>query len=622
LRSLSPSAVAAEETLVEFQRFRAVVDKLDTPHTEAEWIRITHQLMRGDVLGLQQRICDPVDDDQWGIVRLDQEGLKQAEILLNEWAGLEHGDCTLDIEAWYSLLSRTLKAEALDVPTKMQKGVQIQEAYDAALVPFRHTFLIHANDGEFPRRAPLGGVFDDEDRIALRKLGLPVSHHEQWARRERSLWRSITFNRDVRISYRTADPKGTALLCSPMIPDHQTTGGIPFGMAMMGGEGSRPRPINSPQANRFAILELAEHLRGESTKSIVTVAPNNAPFLEQAIVAAVAERHRDTGRLPVTKGHPVLTPNPWNGAIRDRLVLDELEAKFGDEYRWSASQLEKYAQCPFAFFVERVLELDEPKVVEHQPSPTRVGRIAHELLARFYKATKGNLPEFLDRGSLEIFDRVTEEVFAQQKETGAWIPALWAIKKGVIRDGVRAYIEAELEDLAKNQEEPHLMEHSFGDDEPLVIQGMNMVDSQVNLRIRGFIDRVDRNLAGGEVVHHVLDYKWKNTPSRNGYMDGSVLQGPIYLRAIQMAGLEPGKCRYRRIILKQPKKISNAAETRIDSDRFERAMTIAFSIPGRVRAGLFEASLAAKVGHWSGYFPGPEICRSQAVLPEGTRFDV
>ena len=351
------------------------------------------------------------------------------------------------------------------------------------------------------------------------------------------------------------------------------------------------------------------------------VASNNSLFLEQAIVAAVAEHHRDAGRRRVTEGDPVLTPNPWNGEIRDKLVLDELEAKFGDAYRWSASQLEKYAQCPFAFFVERVLELDEPSEFEYQPSPKHLGLIAHDLLAVFYKTTKGNLPECLEGVSLEIFERLADEVFSQQEESAPWIPALWGINKRKIRDGVRAYIEAELTSLAKNHEEPHLMEHPFGYDEPLTIQGTNMAGRPVKLRICGSIDRVDRYLEAGEVVHHVLDYKWKNTPSRNGYEDGSVLQGPIYLCAIRIDGLEPGKCRYRRIDLTEPKKISNAAQTRADSARFNQAMTIAFSIPERVRGGLFEASLAATMRTWPWHFPGRELCRSQAVLPGGTRFD-
>ena len=93
----------------------------------------------------------------------------------------------------------------------MQKGVQILEAHDAALVPFAHTFVIHANDAEFPRRAGTGGVFLDEERVALSKAGLPVSHREEGLRRERSLWRAVTLGDDVRISYRTTDPAGHSI---------------------------------------------------------------------------------------------------------------------------------------------------------------------------------------------------------------------------------------------------------------------------------------------------------------------------------------------------------------------------------------------------------------------------
>jgi len=196
---------------------------------------------------------------------------------------------------------------------------------------------------------------------------------------------------------------------------------------------------------------------------------------------------------------------------------------------------------------------------------------------------------------------------------------LWQVTRRSVRDCVRAYIEWELGYLDKKNEVPHLTEHGFGFDEPCVIRGAGVDGKQVALRIRGRIDRVDRVGDGEDARHHVLDYKTYSIPSKSGYKDGSLLQGPIYLRVLEESGLVVGKCRYRAI--RNPGSPQNGAELSVGHEDFDQALTIAFSIPARVRAGLFEATLAAKAGGWPSFYPGREICRSQAQLADGTRFD-
>ena len=620
LRGKGLFADRVEKDLAALQKFRAEMEQLDTPHTEAEWLDITRTLVRDGVFHLRRRVCDAVDD-RWDIVRFDQRGLIQLEKLLSEWAGLDHAETIVEVADWYALLRRMLEANELVLSTPMQKGVQILEAHDAALVPFRHTFVIHANDGEFPRRGGAGGVFLDEERMALRDAGLSVSHREDALRRERSLWRAITLGGDVRISYRTTDPAGTPLLPSLMVPQHDPSKEIPRTRAPRRPDGSHAEPINPAQANRLAAHELAEQLQVAAEVVQVEVAPADLSLLDQAIVAAVAEAHRDTGVEVMGKEHPVLGPNPWNGEIRDQAVLDWLAERFNAEYPWSAGQLEQYSTCPFVFFTNRVLRLDDSEEADEQLSPMAFGGIAHDLLERFYREAKENLPAFLEGEALELFERVADEAFGEREARGEWLglPVLWPVTKRSVRDCVRAYIEWELGYLDKKGEVPHLTEHAFGFDEPCVIRGAGVSSKQVDVRIRGRIDRVDRVGDSEDARHHVLDYKTSTIPRKSGYKDGSVLQGPIYLRVLEESGLAVSKCRYRSI--RNPGKPQNGAELGVGHEDFDQALTIAFSIPARVRAGLFEATLAANVGSWPSFYPGREICRSQAQLEDGNRFD-
>ena len=614
------SADTVGRTLTEFRKFRAEVENLDTPHTEAEWLDLTLRLAGNNVLNLRRRLFDVVGD-RWDIVRSDQRGLMRFERLLTEWGELEHGKTLLDATNWCALVHRILDAEELVVSTPMQKGVQIQEAHDAALVPFRHAFVIHANDGEFPQPPRVGGVLTDEERVALQKAGLPISHREGTLRRERALWRAVTLGSDVRISYRTTDSAGKPLLASMMVPDHDSNNEIPRARSRRVQDGSDPRPINEAQANELAALRLAAQLDSRPHGESATVAPANLSLLEQAIVGAVAEGHRDRGTVAITKDHPVFTPNPWNGAIRDPVVLDYLAQRFDDDYPWSAGQLELYSKCPFVFFVSRVLRLGESAEAGEELSALGFGSIAHDLLEQFYREIKDSLPVFLEGQALRIFDRIAKETVAQREAKGEWLglPALWPVTKSSVLDCVRAYIGWELEYLDRKGEVPRLIEHRFGFEAPCVIRGGDIGGNQVKLCIRGRIDRVDSHGDGDRVRHHVLDYKLGSIPRKSGYQDGSVLQGPIYLRVVGESGLPVGKCRYRSI--GSPGKPQNGAEISVDSADFNRALSIAFSIPERVRAGLFEATLAAKAGGWPSFYPGREICRSQAKLEAGTRFD-
>jgi hypothetical protein len=68
------------------------------------------------------------------------------------------------------------------------------------------------------------------------------------------------------------------------------------------------------------------------------------------------------------------------------------------------------------------------------------------------------------------------------------------------------------------------------------------------------------------------------------------------------------------------KKPGDAAKVRWGEEKFERALTIALSIPARIRAGLFEPR-AARSTAWKSYWPGLAISRVTARMEEGSRFD-
>ena len=387
VRSSALYADAVGRDLDEFRAVRAALEPLSAPRSEAEWIELSLQLLRDQhpaAFHLRLRLCDPIrgrhidkvngepdlealDANRWDVVRLDQRGVRHTEVLLREWLDLEHPDEPLTAEAWRQLLQRMLEANELSITTPMHKGVQVLEAHDAALLPFEHVLIVHANDGIFPRRIPSGGVLSSDERARLCEAGIPLTWRDLELQRERALWRAVTSAGAVTVTYRTADPSGTPLLPSFLVPDHDPTTELPRTRSRREADDARFIPVTAAQANRQTAVALHDRLAGEDSGSgtqgsgdgnrapVPALHPGTLELIPHAILGAVAESYRDTGAVPLSADSPALHPNPWNGWLRDPCVLDWLAKRFGDEYRWSASGLEAYSKLPFQFLLDRVL---------------------------------------------------------------------------------------------------------------------------------------------------------------------------------------------------------------------------------------------------------------------------
>ncbi|WP_419164925.1 PD-(D/E)XK nuclease family protein [Candidatus Palauibacter sp.] len=623
-----------EKDIEGLEIMRETLEPLAQAHPEADWIDLTLDLLREDrgVFGLRRRVCDPVEE-RWEVVRSDQRGILLLERLLGEWRGLDHVADPVEPAAWHALLRKLLQANELVLSTPGQKGVQVLEAHDAALVPFAHTFVVNANDREFPRLAGSTGVFSDAERRQLAALGLPVAYRDETLRRERGLWRAVTQQAGpVWISYRTTDAGGTPLLPSLMVPRHDPDVELP--------RVRRPsddrEPITPAEADRRAAFALHESLARPGpadSEEQIRVAPARPERIARAIVAAAAEVHRGPGldRYPgfllsahessgVPDRHPALRPNPWNGHLRDPDVLAKLADRFADDYRWSAGQLETYARAPFAFLIQRVLWLESMDEAEEETTPLAFGKVAHEILERFYDEFKDDLPVSLSDIVESRLAEICHEACAEREGKGEWlgVASLWEQTREGIMAAVHDYVAWELEYMAEKGERPLLTEVGFGfDDERTFLEGEDVRGKPARLRLCGRIDRVDRSVHGTG-VHHVLDYKSYGTPGAPSFDDATALQGVLYAQVMADRGYDMGSCRYRSI--RSPGKPLNGGLVKFGSTRYTRALALALSIPGRVRRGCFEA-VASRKGRWVNWDPPTEVRRSGAQLDEGHRFD-
>jgi len=163
------------------------------------------------------------------------------------------------------------------------------------------------------------------------------------------------------------------------------------------------------------------------------------------------------------------------------------------------------------------------------------------------------------------------------------------------------------------------LQFGFADQPPVELLGTDMAGQPARMLLRGRVDRVDRYGEERGGVLRVLDYKsgLASLPAQKGYQDGALLQTALYMMAVDSLSLGPvDSARYRGI--RQPGKPQNKFELKFSGAA--PTLRLALSIPGRVRAGLFEAVQAgsASIARWQ---PGRDVTRNDASLTDGTRFD-
>ncbi len=271
-----------------------------------------------------------------------------------------------------------------------------------------------------------------------------------------------------------------------------------------------------------------------------------------------------------------------------------------------------------------MLGLEEVAEADEETSVLTFGSVAHGILEGFYSTVLEDLPTELDERTARVLEAVSDRVISDlESNRDEWLglEPLWEVTRQDVRDKVRAYLEWEIPYLALKGERPMAVELQFGfaGQPPVELRGVDMARQPARLLLRGRVDRVDRH--GGEQggVLRVLDYKSGLTslPRKKGYEDGALLQTALYMMAVDSLGLgSVDSARYRGI--QSPGNPANKYELKFS--RVEPTIRLALSIPGRVRAGLFEAVQAgsASIASWQ---PGRDITRNQASLVDGTRFD-
>jgi ATP-dependent helicase/nuclease subunit B len=286
-------------------------------------------------------------------------------------------------------------------PARSSAGkVRVRGAESAVALDADYLFILGLGEKEFPDLSPPLSLLDDADRHQFRQRRLPFSDSEERLPREMSLFHRLVAlpAKELILSFPAVDPKGQPLLPSSFlraVRDCFTSDAV---------VPERQRMLIEGYFQRVPIAE--SELRVRFAADIADRAVGTAVWQHPLLPARLTENLHDAARMASSRFHDKEF-GVYDGMLSQPTIVQKLHERFGPNKTFSPTALEDYVACPFRFYLESVLrleELDEP--VEEVEASLR-GSAFHRALARFHR-------ELRDQNKIsETMDGLNEAVSAK-----------------------------------------------------------------------------------------------------------------------------------------------------------------------------------------------------------------
>ncbi len=442
---------------------------------------------------------------------------------------------TISRADWQALLLRVL-AEA-DVPLSTgRSGVTVSAPDALRNQGFAHVFVLGVNEGDYPRPPALNALYGKQDHARLCAAGVPIETGASVAARERLAFLRLFLEagESVTLSWRLQKEQGREASASPFLAEVAEV------------LGNRPG-VRSPAPPASAIV--AKENLG-SARDVANAAMRGGSVGE----AALFKRQPPLGRaLGVEQERWREAPyGSHDGMVAAAEACHALAERYGAEHVYSAAQFENWLGCPFQFFQDRVLKIDESTPFEGEIDPRARGSLLHAILHRLHGRHVGRsldtVPEA--EGFVWLAEEVSKE-FARAPRALAGVPeeavaAEQAYAGGLLRRYLRTayridadtWAPAHFELAFGNADDPDA-ESDEAPTEQFPVFPLELQDGST-VFLRGRMDRVDFNADGSAA--RVIDYKSGSAPGAAEIYTGRKLQLTVYAWALRRVLFKESPC--------------------------------------------------------------------------------
>lgn len=451
-----------------------------------------------------------------GMIELSKEqaSLWDAAIEVLNTMAISLGDRKITYKRYYDILKSVLSVTDVGFIPMDLDHVTIGSADRIRPNSPKAVFVIGAIDGDFPLTPSNRGIFSSTERKMLFSMNLPLQASlESFAANE------------LLIAYSAVSAPSEKLFVS-------------FYRKSLLGEEKAPSSIINELLNIFP--NLTTETRNDENKEEYIWCRKQA--LEETIKN---KQNGDDLTKALTKyflADEALNQK-LNNILDFRFTTDKkLSSKeliselYGNKLRLSASQVEKFYLCQFAYFCRYGLHIKEQKRAEINPS--EYGSFIHYILEQILKNYKLAELESLEQiKRQELIDKITEEYLnshlgGSNDKSHRFLYLFYRIKSTAL-----VIVNRILEEFAQSSFVPIDFELKIGgENSDIDPYTLNLTDDK-SITVTGFIDRVDIMNKENRAYIRIVDYKTgkkKFVLSDIGF--GLNMQMLIYLAAVYKNG--------------------------------------------------------------------------------------
>lgn len=548
------SAETARIALELLKRLSEATGRLRTTNEFGGWAATLVELARQ--LGIA-----PIDHD--AVVSADQIGGLLDERDRRNWETFErvlfdaaaaHSYCDeppqkLRLDQFAARLSDLLANQTVP-PVGTDKGrVLVLDAAQVRSLDVQHLFLAGLSEASFPRVRRDDCLYSEAERKRLNEHGLALGHRSSHSQDEMLLFYQVVTRarRQLVLSYPAVSAGGQPLFPSPYVSAvrelFEAAALPPTHVGQLDPVPPAESVLTARDLRLVATVEARQH------RPALFCSMLDLPSTSSAAANILAAAQMADARFH-TRGF-----TNYEGLLRDAHNLAALREAFGREYEFSATQLERYAACPFQFFLSDILKIEPLESPQVATDYLARGALVHDVLAALHQAAARD-------AAADAADFNTETIAAQfsalvQKKLGKAVDesqlqqALIKIEKQLLEEWGTAYggqlasYFGSFRELWDELPRPAHFEVPFGnvrrrdDEDDRRLEPLTLRNGDEVVRICGRIDRIDVGKSDERLVFNVIDYK-SGGYARFGLEElalGQSLQLALYTLAVQRLGL-------------------------------------------------------------------------------------
>ena len=456
--------------------------------------------------------------DALGELKAKEEQARIWEIMMNLLDKMHTilSDTPIDSKRYYELLQLMIaKTPVSDIPQTLD-SVTVGTAGNIRSENPRAVFVIGAVENSFPAVPQETGIFSDNEREKLIEAHLPLYE---------TLYAAAL--KEKYIAYSALSAAKEKLFVSWYITE-------------LGGDHCEKSVIVREIEEMFDGIRSRIRCRQQLNDSDLFFTPR------QSFEICASEWNDNTQRSETLKKYFISDPNYSAKTFAiEKIVMDvpfflqnpQIPKKlFGEKPVLSASQIEQYYSCPFAYFCRYGLRTVPKRRAEGDPSiyGSAVHYILEKILsemdfAELKQSDDHHLNELAEKYLLEYI----ETIGGTAQRTHRFMSQCRTMQKNIV-----IVLERLIEEFENSSFEPTDFELTINDDRGSIPSYTLELPNGETASVIGKVDRVDTFVKNGKKYIRIIDYKTGNKKFRlSDVLYGLNIQMLLYLSAIRKNGV-------------------------------------------------------------------------------------